>query len=146
MRNFGRKRRITGSITQEVRAVMKSGERDPKRLTEMIREIKERGDREIRDAVLPHQMERLRQVGFQTMIRSRDPVQVITSEPFATELGLDDGKKEQLHKRSQELREEFDRKVEALRVRRLTSCSTNWTPSSGKRSNSCWEMSSISRN
>jgi hypothetical protein len=60
-------------------------------------------------------MDRLRQVGFQTLIRDRDPVRVLTSEPFKSELKLDEEDVEKLRERSEELKQEFERKVAELR-------------------------------
>ncbi len=103
-----------GLIT-EVREALSKEQKQPEQLVQMVGRIRQRYTQELQNAVLPHQMDRLRQVGFQTLIRDRDPVRVLTSEPFKSELKLDEEDVEKLRERSEELKQEFERKVAELR-------------------------------
>ena len=103
------------NMISEVREALSNEQKEPKQLVQMVGRIRQRYSQELQNAVLPHQMDRLRQVGFQTLIRDRDPVQVLTSEPFKSELKLDEEDVEKLRDRSEALKREFERKVAELR-------------------------------
>jgi hypothetical protein len=103
------------SMISEVQEALSKEQPQPDQLVQMVGRMRQRYAKELENAVLPHQMDRLRQVSFQTLIRDRDPVQVLTSEPFKSELKLDDEDVTKLRDRSEELKREFDRKVAELR-------------------------------
>ena len=110
-----RAKELRQGMISEVREALSSEQKEPAQLVQMVGRIRQRYAKELENAVLPHQMDRLRQVGFQTLIRDRDPVKVLTSEPFKSKLKLDDEDVVKLRDRSEELKREFDRKVEQLR-------------------------------
>ena len=85
-----RAKELRQSMVEDVREALSGQRREPAQLVEMVGRVKDRYDRELRKSVLPHQIERLRQVGFQRLIRERDIAQVITADPFRSELDLDE--------------------------------------------------------
>ena len=110
-----RAKELRQSMIDDVREALSGQRREPAQLVEMVGRVKDRYDRELRKSVLPHQIERLRQVGFQRLIRERDIAQVITADPFKSELDLDEDDVEKIREKGLELRREFERKVAELR-------------------------------
>ena len=110
-----RAKELRQSMVEDVREALSGQRREPAQLVEMVGRGKDRYDRELRKSVLPHQIERLRQVGFQRLIRERDIAQVITADPFRSELDLDEDDVEKIREKGLELRQEFERKVAELR-------------------------------
>ena len=110
-----RAKELRQSMVEDVREALSGQRREPAQLVEMVGRVKDRYDRELRKSVLPHQIERLRQVGFQRLIRERDIAQVITADPFRSELDLDEDDVEKIREKGLELRQEFERKVAELR-------------------------------
>lgn len=72
-------------------------------------------EKDLEKVLLPHQMERLKQIDFQNKIRQRGS-QAITGGDVAKALNLSDEQREKLEKRAAEVQEEMQTKIRELQA------------------------------
>ena len=80
-----------------------------------LREIREQSTGDLEGVLLPHQLERLRQIGMRSRLRYRSLVDVLTSDPVKTEIGLSDEQAANLRKSEQKIQEELEEQIAELR-------------------------------
>lgn len=83
---------------------------------ERLREIRQMAGDKIDNVLLPHQVERLRQLRMQNLLRQRSLVDVITSDPVKTELEVTDEQTKILREEEKKIREELEKKIAKLRM------------------------------
>ena len=88
---------------------------DRENLVRQIRNIREQAESDLNSVLLPHQLERLRQLRSQTRLRGRSFVDVITSEPIRSDIDLSDQQARELREEEQRLEEELQREIARLR-------------------------------
>ncbi len=88
---------------------------DRENLMSQIQKIREEANRDLNSVLLPHQLDRLKQLRSQTLLRNRSFVDVITSEPLKTDLEISDEQSDDLKKTEQDIERELERKIAKLR-------------------------------
>ncbi len=106
-KQFGQK------IKESIGDISKGGF-DPARakdLTTVIKKLKEEQKEQINKILLPHQQDRLKQVGLQMQMQNRGTAGALSSDRVAEALGITDEQKANLKKREQELKKELEEKI-----------------------------------
>ena len=85
------------------------------RLKETIGEIQRQKQEEIDKLLLPHQLDRLKQVALQMQMKSRGTAGALSSDKVAEALGLTDEQIDKLKARSKELKKEIAEKTKKLK-------------------------------
>lgn len=88
---------------------------DRKNLMSQIQKIREDANRDLNSVLLPHQLDRLKQLRSQTLLRNRSFVETITSEPFKTDLEISDDQSDELKQAEKDIERELQRKIAKLR-------------------------------
>ena len=115
--------RLKDTITAELngkivsRLLEDNAQFDPVRLREQIANLRNGVSAEMEKLFVPAQLERLKQLAYQTQMAKRSVVDVLTSEPVASELNLSDKQKADLRKAAHEIEQEFAREVAKLRTK-----------------------------
>lgn len=84
-------------------------------LVRQIREIQDQTRRELESVLLPHQMDRLKQIRAQSLLRNRSFVDAITSEPMRSELDITHRQAEALRREEQEIQADLAKQIAELR-------------------------------
>lgn len=111
-------REIQSEVNEQVLSLLfssKNGAVNAQEVRARIQEIREYAKKEIEKAVLPYQFARLRQLAYHVQMRRQRPIDVLTSEPLATELGLTDEQQESLREEARKIEEELAREIAELR-------------------------------
>ena len=80
-----------------------------------ILELRSLAERELQATLLPHQMQRLRELAARKQLRERSLVEVITSEPIKTKLKMSDEQAAELIAAERDIKDELKRQIAALR-------------------------------
>lgn len=88
---------------------------DRENLASQIRKIRDAATEELNGVLLPHQIERLQQLGVRAQLRRRSLVQVLTSDPVKTTLEITDEQSDALKAKEKEIEAELEREIAALR-------------------------------
>ena len=70
---------------------------------------------DLQATLLPHQMDRLRQIAAQSQLRRRNLVEILTSEPMKSRLEITDNQADELKDAEQEIREDLEKQIAKLR-------------------------------
>ncbi|MEM7457624.1 MAG: hypothetical protein AAF456_25060, partial [Planctomycetota bacterium] len=81
-----------------------------------IRRIHASTEEQLGQGLLPHQMERLRQLQAQNQLRRRSFVEIITSDPMKSDLEISDEQAEQLREAEAAIEERVRQQIAELRV------------------------------
>jgi hypothetical protein len=111
-------REIQSRTSEQVFSLLMSsrdGSVDHQTVRDGIREIRQDAAKEIEKVILPFQFERLRQIAYQVQMRRQSVVDVLTTDPLATELGLTDQQKGELREKAREINDELAREIAKLR-------------------------------
>lgn len=88
---------------------------DRKGLVRLIQKIQEQTRQELESVLLPHQMDRLKQIRAQTLFRNRSFVEVLTSEPMRSELDISNRQADSLREEEQKIEADLQKEIAALR-------------------------------
>ncbi|MCH2181090.1 MAG: hypothetical protein MK108_03710 [Mariniblastus sp.] len=88
---------------------------DREGLVRQVRDIQDQTRRELETVLLPHQMDRLRQIRAQSLLRRRTFVEAITSEPMRSELEISNRQAEALQEEAEKLEADIAKQVAELR-------------------------------
>ncbi len=88
---------------------------DRENLVSQIRSIRQRAANDLNGVLLPHQIERLKQIRMQSRLRRRSLVDVLTSDPVKTKLEITDDQSTDLKTKEKEIEEELQREIAKLR-------------------------------
>lgn len=94
------------------------GKLDPSQMADIAKEIAELktgSQAKLQSMLLPHQLERLKQVALQIQMKKRGAANTLLSEKIAEELGIDDAQKKRIEERQKELKEELAQRMEDLK-------------------------------
>lgn len=80
-----------------------------------IREIRDQSERELQQTLLPHQMDRLRQILAQSQLRRRSLIEVLTSEPIKSRLEIGDKQSTDLKSAERRISDDLERQIQELR-------------------------------
>jgi hypothetical protein len=95
--------------------VVRGPDADKSRIGEIIADVNKRQADRLASILLPHQLDRLKQISFQRNEQNRGISSMLLSKEIAEELGIDEEQQEKLKQRAEELKKEFDEKVAALK-------------------------------
>lgn len=94
------------------------GNLDPQRFKEVgeiVREMTEQQQARLEKMLLPHQLDRLKQIAMQRYLNQSGEANALTNKHLAEELGISSEQQERLKKRSDEIKEELQAKIEELK-------------------------------
>lgn len=86
-----------------------------KDLPELIKKIRANQQEQMKELLLPHQIQRLQQVALQTHLQQAGTAGALASEKLAEELGITDEQKERLKTRSEEINKKLQEDMEKLK-------------------------------
>lgn len=84
-------------------------------LGELIRQLRDKQRAQMEEVLLPHQIERLKQVALQKHMQNAGTASALISEQVAEALGIDEQQKERLQKRAEEIKADMEKKMAKLR-------------------------------
>ena len=105
-------------ILDRAKSLAGAGKLDPSQMSEIAKELaklKKGSQKSLESMLLPHQLERLRQVALQIQMKKRGAANTLISGKIAEELGIDAAQKKRIENRQEELEEELDRRMEELK-------------------------------
>lgn len=102
-------------LKSQIDANMRGPDGDPKRLGEIVRDVNRRQAERLGEILVPHQLDRLKQISFQRNERMAGASGVLLSKEIAEQLGIDEEQKEKIRQRAEELRKDFEAKVAELK-------------------------------
>jgi len=94
-----------------------SGKLDPAmmgNLAKEIAEMKKAGREEMQNVLMPHQLDRLKQVALQLQMQKQGAALAILNGKVAEELGIDEDQKQRIMDKEKELKEEMKERMEKL--------------------------------
>jgi hypothetical protein len=86
-----------------------------KGIDKLMKQLKDEQKSEMEKLLLPHQIDRLRQVALQTHMKQAGTAGALVSEKVAEALSISDDQKERLKTRQKELKEKLAKDIEALK-------------------------------
>ena len=112
-------RRMQSEFGSELKSAidndMKNGGPGKGRMGEIIQEINKRKKDRLAEILLPHQVDRLKQISLQNSVSQAGLGHALASKALAEELGIDKEQQEALAKKAQELSKEFEEKVAKIK-------------------------------
>ena len=111
------KKDFLAQIKEKTQALT-SGKLDPSQMGDFARELgemKKVGQERMRSMLLPHQMERLKQVALQMEMKRRGAASTLVSKEMAEELGIDAAQKKRIEERQKELKKELAERMAKLK-------------------------------
>ena len=90
---------------------------DPAQVLRKIRGITESAQAEMEEVFLPHQLDRLKQLGVRNQMNRQGVLGALMNDPLAAELELTDEQKGKLQKSAKEIESELTREIEELKVK-----------------------------
>ncbi len=97
---------------------LSSGKLDPASMGAIAREmaqLKRAGQQQMESLLLPHQLDRLKEVALQMQMQKRGPAKTILSPEIAEALGIDSDQKKRILEREKELKKELEEKMTKLK-------------------------------
>lgn len=88
---------------------------DRENLVSQIRKIRESAVNDLNGVLLPHQVDRLKQIQMQRLLRRQSLIDILTSDPVKTKLEITDEQSDDLKEREKEVEEELQREIAKLR-------------------------------
>jgi len=90
---------------------------DRENLVSQIKSIRESAVNDLNGVLLPHQVERLKQIQMQRLLQRQSLIDILTSDPLKTKLEITDDQSDDLKEREKEVEEELQREIAKLRER-----------------------------
>ena len=87
---------------------------DRKGLVRQIEKIQDQTRRELESVLLPHQMDRLKQIRAQSLLRNRNFVEVLTSDPMRSELNISDRQADALREEQEKIQSDLAKQIAEL--------------------------------
>lgn len=111
---------------------IRSGKFDPERMKDLgklIGEITEEHQDRMEKLLLPHQLDRLKQIALQRYLQQTGEANALTSQQLAEELGITPEQQERLKRRSEEISKTLKEKIEDLKQKAQEELLRELTPS-----------------
>jgi hypothetical protein len=102
-------------ISSKIDGIVANPGADKRGIGEAIQEINKRKKERLAQILLPHQVDRLKQISLQQSVNQAGLGQALASKALMQELGIDEEQKSQLKKKAEELNKELEEKVAKLR-------------------------------
>lgn len=99
--------------------LLTSGDMDPATLGSLAKELgemKRAGQQQMEAMLMPHQLDRLKQVALQMQMKRRGAAKTLLSDQVAEELGIDEAQKKRIKAREKELKKELAERMEKLKL------------------------------
>ena len=90
---------------------------DRENLVSKIKSIRDSAVNDLNGVLLPHQVERLKQIRMQSLLQRKSIVEILTSDPVKTNLEITDDQSADLKTKEKEIEEELQREIAELRER-----------------------------
>ena len=103
-------------IKSKIDEIIKAPDSDKGKIGEAMHEIEKRKKDRLAEILLPHQIDRLKQVSFQASVNQGGMRQALLSKAVMEQLGIDEKQKDELAKKAEELTKEFEGKVAKLKA------------------------------
>ncbi len=107
-------------MKSKIDATMRGPDANRGDLGAVISEIQRRQSERLGEILVPHQLDRLKQISFQRNEKFAGASGALLGKEIAEKLGIDDEQKEKIKTRAAELKKEFDAKVEELKEKMRT--------------------------
>lgn len=88
---------------------------DMKSVTAKIMQIRDHSEQELQGTLLPHQIDRLRQIAAQNHLRRRSLIEIITSEPMKSQLEISDAQSTELRDAEKQMERDLEKQIAELR-------------------------------
>ncbi len=88
---------------------------DPSAIKDFLAEIKETKAAKIKEILLPHQIERLKQISLQSEMKMRGDSAALTGKKLAEALDIDDEQKKKIEEKAKELKTQLQKDIEKLK-------------------------------
>ena len=85
-------------------------------IQEMVKKHKEETEKELRELLLDHQYDRLKQISRQVNLKSRGTLFALTNSPLKEDLGFTDKEIKKLKDRASEINRETEEKIAKIRA------------------------------
>ena len=108
---------FTRKVSDQAR-LMREGNFSPEAgrgLGETIRELQKQQEADVEQILLPHQVRRLREISFQTRMKTMGPTGALSDKAIAEELGLSSEQLKRLKEKAKEVGRDLKEKIERLR-------------------------------
>lgn len=117
-------RQLQERLSKEVRSMDLT---DSAQVISTIRDITESAQADMEDVFLPHQLDRLKQLGVRHQMNRQSVLGALLTDPLASELGLTEEQKDELRQTAKKIESELARELEELKIKarqQLFSCLT----------------------
>lgn len=102
-------------IQQQIQQMTSGGNVDGKALMEELKALQADQKKQIEGMLLPHQLDRLKQVKLQMQMQKQGTSRTLGSKEVAEALGIDDEQQKRIRKRAKELQKELEERMVALK-------------------------------
>lgn len=102
-------------IKTKLDTLMKGGSHNDEQIGAAIQELNQRKKSRLSEILLPHQVDRLKQISLQMNVNQSGLGQALASKALMEQLGIDEKQKEALEAKARELADEFEKKVSQLK-------------------------------
>lgn len=106
---------LSGQIQKDAASQIRGLDFSDANWLEQVRKIREQAKNQLNSVLLPHQQERLRQIRMQSQMRRRTLVEIITNDPFKTELEITDDQATELRQSEKEIEKKLAEDIAKLR-------------------------------
>ena len=80
-----------------------------------IAELQKNQQKQLESMLMPHQLERLKQIALQVQMKKRGAAKTLLSDSVTEQLGIDDAQKKRIEDRQEELKKELAERMEKLK-------------------------------
>ena len=105
---------------------------DTENMTAQIMKIRADAENELQSTLLPHQMERLRQMMLRNQLQRRNFVEIVTSEPLKSKFEISDKQSAALKNAEEEIKSELKEQIAQLQKRARRKLLANLNPGQQK--------------
>ena len=109
-------KQLNSSIQQRSAEQLKAIDFKSADWTQQLSGIRERASNELNSLLLPHQIDRLKQIRMHSQLRRRSFVDIITSDPVKSDLEISEDQTSRLRKAEKEIEEKLQKEIARLRA------------------------------
>lgn len=109
------KREFGDEIRSKIDGIMKNPAEDKSQIADVLKDINQRKKNRLAEILLPHQVDRLKQISLQAHVNQAGLDRALASKALMEELGIDENQQTELAKKAEQLNKEFNEKVAQLK-------------------------------
>ncbi len=121
---------IQKRVAEQIRSLDFSNSKD---LVVRIGKIREEAQKDVSSLLLPHQNKRLQQIRLQAQFRSRSLVDILSSEPYRSDLNLSEDQTLELREAQSEIEADLQKEIAKLREQARSRLLSNLSPTQKKK-------------